>query len=249
MAVSDNVSFTLFMKLYRPFLTEIDSSRKGILLSGLLYFHRISDNRMGSTPLRNLRQFEDLCGKNRFRNIVLTTTMWDAVDEEIGKAREEELRSDFWKGMIARGSTIARFDGTHDSTLRVIRPLLDAANDRHLLLLQKEVVDIELNLCATPAGQELRPKLQAMTKLQRDLQGKILEQLGCADNAMLESLVGEYEALKQSPDSVKLLRGLEELHIPLGQRFVNMAKMTFIVRRDTRYASGILASGLISWNN
>jgi len=111
------------------------------------------------------------------------------------------------------------------------------------------VVDIELNLRATAAGQELRPKLQAMTKLQRDLQEKILEQLGCADNAMLESLVGEYEALKQNPDFVKLIRGLEELHIPLGQRFVNMAKMTFIVRRDTRYASGIFVSGLISWNN
>jgi hypothetical protein len=209
----------------------------------------MSDNRMGGTPLKNLRHFQDLCGKNMLRKIVLTTTMWDDVNQDTGETREGELRDDFWKGMVKRGSTIARFEGTRDSAFRVIRPLLDAANDRHQLLLQKEVLDVELSLCETPAGQKLRPGLRAMTRQQLELQEKILQQLGSADKAtMLESLVREYEALKQNPDFVKLLGELEELDIRLGRRFLNMITMTFALKSDARYVStrSILVSAVIS---
>jgi len=197
---------------------------------------------MGATPLKNLREFEDLCGNNAFQNIVLTTTMWDDVDKETGETRERELRDEFWKTMINRGSTISRFEGTRDSAFRVIRPLLDAANDRHTLLLQKEVLNIELRLRETTAGQKFRPGLQELTRQQRELQEKILQQLGNSDSAMtLESLVEEYEALKKGPDFVKLLGGLKKLHIPLGPRFTNMVAMSFIIKRDTtRYASSHL---------
>lgn len=206
---------------------------------------------MGGTPLKNLRNFEELCGKNMLRNIVLTTTMWDNVDQDTGNTRERDLEF-FWKGMITRGSTIRRFEGTRDSAFQVIRPLLDAANDQHQLHLQKEVLDVELRLCTTPAGQKLRPTLQVMTRQQRELQKKMLQQLGNAHNAtVLESLVQEYEALKQNPDFVELLRGLQELGIPLGRRFtnMNMVTMTFMVKRDTRYALSIFVSALISWHN
>ena len=57
---------------------------KNILLSGLLYFHRISDNRMASTFLKVLHMFEELCGKKAFHNVILMT-MWDKIDEETGE--------------------------------------------------------------------------------------------------------------------------------------------------------------------
>jgi len=65
--------------------------KRNIKLSGLLYFHRISDNRMAGTPLKNLRMFQELCGHNALRNIILTTTMWLDVEEELGSVREKEL--------------------------------------------------------------------------------------------------------------------------------------------------------------
>ena len=43
---------------------------------------------MVGTPLKNLRMFEELCGKDALKNVILTTTMWDEVDEETGLARE-----------------------------------------------------------------------------------------------------------------------------------------------------------------
>ncbi|GLB39664.1 putative 50S ribosome-binding GTPase [Lyophyllum shimeji] len=65
-----------------------------ITLTGLLFFHRITDVRMRGTPLRNLTMFEALCGQEA--SVVLTTTLWDEVHPQIGEARERELREEFW---------------------------------------------------------------------------------------------------------------------------------------------------------
>ena len=40
---------------------------------------------MAGTLLKNLRMFEELCGKDALKNVILTTTMWD---EETGLAQE-----------------------------------------------------------------------------------------------------------------------------------------------------------------
>jgi hypothetical protein len=105
--------------------------RSDIKLSGLLYFHRISDNRVvAGTPLKNLRMYEELCGRNAYQNIILATTMWDEVDDETGETREEELRSKYWRPMLDRNSTTSRFMRTRESAIALIDPLIDAANKR-----------------------------------------------------------------------------------------------------------------------
>ena len=55
---------------------------------------------MAGTLLKNLQMFEELCGKDALKNVILTTTMWDEVDEETGLAREEQLKNIYWKPMI-----------------------------------------------------------------------------------------------------------------------------------------------------
>ena len=52
---------------------------------------------MTATPLKNLLMFKQLCGKKMFKNVILTTTMWDKVDKPTGATQEEELRSIYWK--------------------------------------------------------------------------------------------------------------------------------------------------------
>ena len=77
---------------------------------------------MVGTPLKNIRMFQELFGGKSFKNVILTTTMWDEVDVETGASREEELKSN-WKSMIAGGSSTRRFIGTRDSAFHVIAPL------------------------------------------------------------------------------------------------------------------------------
>ncbi|KAI5987410.1 hypothetical protein F5J12DRAFT_728429 [Pisolithus orientalis] len=116
--------------------------KKNIKLSGVLYLHRISDNRVSGTPLRNYNMFRELCGKENFKNVVLVTTMWDEVTEEVGSARENELQSDFWRSMINLGSTIHRFDGTTESAWEIISCLSVAPPvERRPLQMQREMVD------------------------------------------------------------------------------------------------------------
>ena len=109
---------------------------------------------MAGTPLKNLRMFEELCGKNAFHKVILTTTMWDEVDEEAGEDREAELKTKYWRTMLDRSSTTSRFLRTRESAFDIIEPLIEAANIRSSLLLQDELVDMRKSLPATSAGQE-----------------------------------------------------------------------------------------------
>ena len=110
---------------------------------------------MAGTPLKNLRMFEELCGKNAFQSVILTTTMWDKVDKEVGEERERELKTKYWQSMLERNSTTSRFLRTRESAFDLIEPLIEAANVRSSVLLQDELVDLRKTLPATAAGQEL----------------------------------------------------------------------------------------------
>ncbi|KAI6006735.1 hypothetical protein EDC04DRAFT_974151 [Pisolithus marmoratus] len=137
--------------------------KKNIKLSGVLYLHRISDNRVSGTPLRNYNMFKELCGKENFKNVILVTTMWDEVTEEVGSAREKELQSDFWGSMISLGSTIHRFDGTMESAWKIINSLSVAPPvQRRPLQIQREMVDKHMPLHRTAAGRAVMATLTGL---------------------------------------------------------------------------------------
>jgi len=125
---------------------------KDIRLSGLLFFHRISDNRMAGSPLKHLKTFQNLCGVEALKNVVLVTTMWDQVDEDVGNNRENELTTKYWKMMIELGCHTSRFHNTAESALDIVSQFQDA---RCTVLLQKELVDLHLELAETSAGRTL----------------------------------------------------------------------------------------------
>ena len=198
---------------------------------------------MAGTPLKNLRMFEQLCGKNAFKNVILTTTFWGEVDEETGATREAELKGIYWKDMIRRNSSIGRFEGTHDSAFRLIAPFLDEANTRNKLLLQKELVNLDLKLSETHAGQKLRSEVKQLARQQQELLRQIREELIRPNNATsLQSLMEEYEELKKT--SASLLAQMADLHIPLGRHFMNTITITFGIKRN-RYVYKILISSTL----
>ncbi|KIM76639.1 hypothetical protein PILCRDRAFT_77616, partial [Piloderma croceum F 1598] len=122
---------------------------KRVKLTGLLFLHRISDNRMSGTSRRNTDIFEMVCGPGALQNVILVTTMWDTIDMATGSQCEEELRTDYWRSMISSGSRIARFDYTHQSAWKILSQF---TNDALPLLLQKEMVEEKKTLQQTTAG-------------------------------------------------------------------------------------------------
>jgi len=110
---------------------------------------------MPGSLLKNFHRFEKLCG-NDFNRIVLTTTMWDEIDEDTGCIRERELENIYWKAIVDRGSSVRRFhQRDRNSAFWVIAPLLNKANDKTPLLVQKEMADRGLSLHQTEAGETL----------------------------------------------------------------------------------------------
>src|SRR6266571_2708615 len=135
---------------------------KGILVSGLIYFHRISDatveGTMKGTPLRNWRAFEKICG-DHFNQVVLATTMRGDVDKNVGIGRVQELE-DFWKANKARGWSMQPFLRDRKSAADVLTPILEDATKRPLQL-QREFSDFHLSLVQTSAARALSSRLQA----------------------------------------------------------------------------------------
>jgi hypothetical protein len=145
------------------------------MLSGLLFLHRISDNRMGQSPLRLLETFKNICGEDAFQNIVLVTTMWDEVAPEDGEAREQQLRDKYWKHMLTLGSRMERFRYTQESARHVISKF--GPETSRPLLMQREMVDELKPLSETTAGRPLVDWLLGIVsfvkKVTKALQGKL----------------------------------------------------------------------------
>ena len=218
----------------------LTSYRREIRLTGLLYFHRISDNRMAGTPLKNLRMFENLCGED-FKGIILTTTMWSDVDEELGVERERELKTDYWKSMIERGSSVRRFLYTRQSAFEILAPIWGEVDKRSALLLQIEMNDLQLQIRETSAGKTLYIELEELVARHHDILERIRRELRepMDDPDQLQLLMEEYQKV-----SVQLQRATEDMRrmkTSKGRRIrgfviVNWRRIFRLVMCPTYYA-------------
>lgn len=201
---------------------------KDILLSGLVYCHRISNTQMAATSVRHLRTFEELCGKDALQNVILATTMWDEVDEATGNMEEERMKTVYWNKMLERRSTTARFMGTYESALQLLQPLIDAANfKRSSLLLQYEMVNMGRQLTDTSAGRHLFTKARYIVSQRQDVIQRIQIQMRrpAEDTTSLQPLQEEHQKLSQSLESA--VDEMRMLNLPVALRFLETSERWF----------------------
>lgn len=144
-----------------------NSYRGGVRLNGLVYLHRITDQRMSGSSFENLRMFRELCGDQGLTNVVLTSTFWDTVSRDNGERRQRELETSmhFWSRMISKGCRTARLDGQRSSCLRVLEDI-SRNNGKVVMQIQQEVVDEGKAIRDTAAARE------TFLRLQREMQEK-----------------------------------------------------------------------------
>ncbi|KAG1731474.1 TKL/TKL-ccin protein kinase [Suillus paluster] len=146
----DTPSFEDSMRADHEILNIIaECYKEHIILSGILFFQRITESRMRGTPLRTLAVFKELCGTNALKNVIFTTTMWDEVSEHIGSQREQQLKTQFWQEMMLHGARTARFTSSFDSAWEIVKHF-DAATPQPVQL-QKEMVEEGRGLSETSA--------------------------------------------------------------------------------------------------
>ena len=159
---------------------------KGAQLSGVIYIHRISDNRFGGIAGRNFRTFRELCGDTTLKNVVLVTNMWRAVSREVGKTRENELSREFFKPAIEAGAQIVHHSDTAKSARKIIGRIVK--NHPVVLQIQRELVDEKKNIVDTAAGGAVNRELDEQIKRHR---------------AELKELQEEMQALKEKDEQAR----------------------------------------------
>lgn len=153
-------------------------------LTGIVYFHRITDQRMSGSSTKNVRMLRSLCGTQNLSHVILATTMWDNVSEEDGNARERELLTEgmFWGDLKRDGSLVRRYDYTQEGARTLVNELLQMSPI--ILQIQQELAVEKKKLIDTDAGQEVD---RALAKLKEQHLANLAEVRQELTQAMEES--------------------------------------------------------------
>ncbi|KAL4073381.1 P-loop containing nucleoside triphosphate hydrolase protein [Scleroderma citrinum] len=150
--------------------------RGNIKLSGIIYTHRITDNRMSGSVSKNLDLFGRLCGNKAAEHVLLVTTMWDrARDPNIAASRVAQLEGNFWKPLIEAGARHRKFENTTESAWDIVSDVV-GGTEAEAVLLQEELVDAERKLNETTAGKALYTQFQRLLQEQKDAIKKLSEE-------------------------------------------------------------------------
>jgi len=137
-------------------------------LAGVIYFHRISDERWRRSDTRSFGWLRRICGESTLRNVMIATNMWGNVDTEMGAAREQQLVAEFVKPALDKGAQLCRHYDTTESAHQVIRAILD--NHREALQVQRELVDEQREFDRTTVGEEISREVdEHVRRLEREV--------------------------------------------------------------------------------
>ncbi|KAG6811107.1 hypothetical protein H0H92_008954 [Tricholoma furcatifolium] len=187
-------------------------------LAGVIYLHEISQTRMLGTARKNLDMFNKLCGDAATKNVILATTKWSEVPEELADRREVQLRDRHWDSMIKLGARLRRFTDTQESGWNIIHSILHGVtmSDIDTVEIQKELVEIRTMLPETQAGQALRYTLEELLESQRLAAAQLRKDQNSS----------EVRALLQDTEKKirTTMKEISHLNIPVGQRLREWVK-------------------------
>ncbi|KAI5981246.1 hypothetical protein EDD15DRAFT_2184097, partial [Pisolithus albus] len=177
--------------------------RRKVNLNGIIYTHRITNDRMSGSVWKNLDMFGRLCGDRAAGGVRLVTTVWDKVnDREIAEGRVSQLEADLWKPLIDAGARHKRFENNSPTCAWEI--VEDLTGGGKALLIQEELVDAERKLNETTAGRGLYEQLQKLLKEQKETI-EWLQEEGKAqkDPRLVREFEGERRRLKEEQRRLK----------------------------------------------
>ncbi|KAF8811034.1 hypothetical protein BYT27DRAFT_7185143 [Phlegmacium glaucopus] len=94
---------------------------KKIKVTGVLYLHDITQNRMTQPPHQ---LFQKLCGDGFHARVLLVTTMWEKLKNLNDGERRRKTLEGHWREIIDRGSAVVRHHGTKESAWNVVQTLV-----------------------------------------------------------------------------------------------------------------------------
>ncbi|KAK1223448.1 hypothetical protein PQX77_013687 [Marasmius sp. AFHP31] len=122
---------------------------------------------MTGSSARILALFVKLCGERQLRNVLIVTTRWGDVAQNVGVAREKELREKYFQPLLSKGAQMVRHQNNTPAGARQIVEnfLSNKKLGRPMALqIQVEIVDNGKRLAETEAGLEVTLGLTELMK-------------------------------------------------------------------------------------
>ena len=186
-------------------LTNAVRYSAGKKLTGIVYIHRISDDKFGGSVAKNFQVFRELCGDRTLKNVVLVTNMWGRVTPSLGVGREKQLQSKHFKSAIDKGARLLRYEDTPESAQEILRTILH--NEPEVLKIQQELVEEHKEMGQTGAGAELskemRKMMESRTKEIKQLEKKREKAKTKKNQGLHEELDEEIESLREQLEELK----------------------------------------------
>ncbi|KZP32010.1 hypothetical protein FIBSPDRAFT_907485 [Athelia psychrophila] len=200
--------------------------KEHIPLAAIVYLHRISDNRMAGSPLKNLTLFASLCGQAAMPHVVLGTTMWSDVPDGIAAQRDKELRDNFWKDMIAMGCKVQRFSDSYEGAWKMIGTLPTPSEN---VILSSELVEDKKRLNETGVAIKLNAELQRLIGDQKEAARRLEVDARTEQNPVA---LAEMDKRKKEIENKMggVIGQLQQLKIPFGRKV-----MAFFTGRKARH--------------
>ena len=146
-------------------IKPIDRYGEGSTLAGVIYVHRISDNRFGGITGRNFNLFRKLCGESTLKNVVLVTNVWDEDPRDIDEAREEEPSNKLFKPALDKGAQMVRHHSTTESAYDILRRVM--GNRPAVLQIQRELIGERKDIADTAAEESVNSELREQVRRHR----------------------------------------------------------------------------------
>lgn len=198
----------------------VQAAAHGFRVAGLIYLHRITDNRIAGSGQRSLNIFQKICGSQNFHLCLLITTHWDLVlhDQNLRlqalRRQAEITTAPGWWGEVSRqgGRHGAMIDS--QSAKNLLEDLVQQ-NHSSTLLLQEQLLVPDSRLADTDAGKVVVERWrEVFLGLQQDLESvraEIVEaQSQHLDEALQELCDLERDIKEQAEAHTRHLMGLQE---------------------------------------
>ncbi|KFZ01546.1 hypothetical protein V500_00723 [Pseudogymnoascus sp. VKM F-4518 (FW-2643)] len=199
-----------------------EAYQKDLLLTGIIYLHRISDARMGGTARKDLTMFKKLCGEDSFSNVVLATTHWEKVSAVDGERREAELESstEFYGTMVRRGSKMMRHMDNAASAKAIVAYLINKQKTT-VLNIQREMAEDGICLKETEAGRVLQSDIirrtEQLDKKLKDTEEQMNKAIQEKNDALVKELADQQQELNDLKAAAQ--KGSEQLNVKMEDLF------------------------------
>ena len=147
-----------------------------IWVTGVLFLHRISDNKFSQTADRISTMLKNLCGDSAMTHLMLCTTMWDRVPQDEGHERFDELcDTGAWKEMISKEASTSMISNigptAKEEAEKILSELIKHAQPVEVAI-QDEIVNQGKTVAETGAGKVLSKHLR---ETQAEAEHKMIE--------------------------------------------------------------------------